>query len=323
MPQKTAHDRTNNTLTCTAYAKLNLFLQVLDKRLDGYHNLATLFTLLDWGDDLRFMLRQDNKIYIHGFSNIAHEDNLIHKAVIAFRRFLSNSGQVDAAEIGVEVWVNKRIPQGAGLGGGSSNAASTLLALNQLLNTKITTQQLQHIAVGLGADVSVFIAGFPLALATGKGDCLTQVHLEDKNQNPLSYLVLFPDVHCSSAELFSCQHLPRHKAMHAPIAQIQDSKQVHWNKVNQLSNDFSIVLEKQQEIQQALLYLHRLPTFLCRRMAIMPRISGSGSSVFVAFYDGFWGKVAQLMLQCQLLNSKIGTVLVKAHFSVTDLHTGV
>ncbi len=142
-------------------AKLNLFLHVTGRRPDGYHSLQTVFQLLNWGDDMRFEARTEPGVTLSGDTDdIAPEQNLILKAAEAL-------GQ---PERGAHIHIHKRIPQGGGLGGGSSNAATTLLALNRLWELGLGQDALQRLATPLGADVPVFVMG-QSAWAEGVGEC--------------------------------------------------------------------------------------------------------------------------------------------------------
>tara|TARA_R110002072_G_scaffold36181_2_gene106600 strand:+ start:47972 stop:48802 length:831 start_codon:yes stop_codon:yes gene_type:complete len=184
----------SSTLSVLSPAKLNLFLHITGRRKNGYHELQTVFQLLDWGDDLT--LTPNNSALITLESNpidIPLEDNLIIRAARLLQR----------GDLGAHITVDKRIPTGAGLGGGSSNAASTLLALNHLWDLQLTREQLQTIGAGLGADVPVFV-GARSAWAEGVGEILTPVELAQR-----WYLILVPDCHVSTAQIFSHRQLTR------------------------------------------------------------------------------------------------------------------
>jgi 4-diphosphocytidyl-2-C-methyl-D-erythritol kinase len=175
-------------------AKLNLFLHITGQRSDGYHNLQTLFQLLDWGDTLEFTANDSDQLTLDGPDlGIADEDNLIVRAAQAIR----------PPGAGAHIALQKRIPQGGGLGGGSSNAATTLLALNRLWNTGYSNEQLRAIGAQLGADVPVFVGGHS-AWAEGVGEQLTPVEL------PADWFVVVrPNCHVGTAEIFSHRELTR------------------------------------------------------------------------------------------------------------------
>ncbi len=180
-----------------APAKLNLFLHVTGRREDGYHSLQTVFRLLDWGDTVSIRLREDGVIVrTAGADGVAADDDL---AVRAAHLLADHAGEVSGADIAVE----KRIPVGAGLGGGSSDAATVLVALNQLWGLDLDVSSLAELGQSLGADVPVFVHGYS-AWAEGTGELLTPMALD-----PAWYLLL--DSHCevATAELFAAPELTR------------------------------------------------------------------------------------------------------------------
>ncbi len=180
-----------------APAKLNLFLHVTGRRADGYHLLQTLFQFVDLVDHLRFRQRGDGQInLLTPLPGVADEDNLIVRAA---RKLQTVSG----APIGVDIEVDKQIPTGAGLGGGSSNAATTLVALNRLWNLGFPTDELADIGLALGADVPVFVRGHA-AWAEGIGERLSPVILPEP-----WYVILLPAVQVSTAAVFADPTLRR------------------------------------------------------------------------------------------------------------------
>ncbi|WMN59441.1 4-(cytidine 5'-diphospho)-2-C-methyl-D-erythritol kinase [Pseudoalteromonas xiamenensis] len=184
-------------LTLLAPAKLNLFLHINGKRADGYHELETLFTLLDFGDELTFEHNDSGAVTIDGApSDIILEDNLIYKAAQMLRPYT-------VATAGAQIVLKKRLPMGGGVGGGSSDAATTLLALNALWNCQLSVSELANLGVKLGADVPVFVRGVS-AHAQGIGENLLPVSLSEK-----FYLVVSPGVHVSTAAIFGHPDLPR------------------------------------------------------------------------------------------------------------------
>ncbi|MFT7560131.1 MAG: 4-diphosphocytidyl-2-C-methyl-D-erythritol kinase [Flavobacteriales bacterium] len=183
-------------LSLPAPAKLNLFLHITGRRDDGYHNLQTAFQLLDWGDELHFELTEAPEVTIGNFRGVKTEDNLIFKAAQLLQPY-NNSN------LGVSVSVNKRLPMGGGIGGGSSNAATTLLGLNTLWQLNLTIDQLADMAHKLGADVPVFVRGSS-AWAEGIGEKTSPLLLPER-----WYVVLCPDCHVSTAEIFSHKDLTR------------------------------------------------------------------------------------------------------------------
>lgn len=184
-------------LTLPAPAKLNLFLHITGRRADGYHELQTVFQLLDWGDTLSFEVSDSGSVTLDvDGASIPAADNLILRAARA----------LPAAGRGVHIRARKRIPMGGGLGGGSSNAATTLLALNRLWQLEFDNEELQHIGARLGADVPVFVAGNS-AWAEGIGERLTPLLLPER-----WYLVVDTGCAVSTAEIFSHSELTRDTA---------------------------------------------------------------------------------------------------------------
>jgi 4-diphosphocytidyl-2-C-methyl-D-erythritol kinase len=180
-----------------APAKLNLFLHITGRRADGYHLLQTFFQLLDYGDQLSFQRRADNNITLTpNIVGVSFDDNLIVRAA----RLLQPHATTPA---GIDIQLDKYLPMGGGIGGGSSNAATTLVALNYLWQCQLTRAQLQTIGLQLGADVPVFI-GAQSAWAEGIGEQLQALELAE-----VWYLVLHPSCHVSTAEIFSHKDLTR------------------------------------------------------------------------------------------------------------------
>lgn len=178
-------------------AKLNLFLHITGRRPDGYHLLQTLFQLLDYGDDMHFRTRSDGQITLTPeLPGVSHEQNLIIRAARALAPY-QKPGQ------GVDIRINKRLPMGGGIGGGSSNAATTLVALNYLWQCGLTKHQLQVLGLQLGADVPVFINA-QTAWAEGVGEALQAIEIP-----PKWFVVAQPDCHVSTAEIFSNKCLTR------------------------------------------------------------------------------------------------------------------
>ncbi|MDE1958345.1 MAG: 4-(cytidine 5'-diphospho)-2-C-methyl-D-erythritol kinase [Xanthomonadaceae bacterium] len=183
-----------------APAKLNLFLHILGRRADGYHRLQTVFRLLDWGDSVRLRPRADGAIVrVAGAQGIAADDDLAVRAARALK-------VATGCPLGVEIAVDKRIPVGAGLGGGSSDAATTLVALNRIWGCGLDDDALAALGLHLGADVPVFVRGHN-AWAEGIGEVLTPIVLP-----PRWYVLLDPGVHVATAPLFQAPELTRNAA---------------------------------------------------------------------------------------------------------------
>ncbi|ENM3921486.1 MULTISPECIES: 4-(cytidine 5'-diphospho)-2-C-methyl-D-erythritol kinase [Vibrio] len=178
-------------------AKLNLFLYITGRRANGYHDLQTLFQFLDHGDELTITANNSGNITLSpALADVALEDNLIYKAAMA----LKNAAQ---SPLGADIQLHKVLPMGGGIGGGSSNAATTLVALNYLWQTGLSDEQLAEIGLALGADVPVFTRGFA-AFAEGVGEELSAVEPEEK-----WYLVVRPAVSIATKDIFTHPQLMR------------------------------------------------------------------------------------------------------------------
>lgn len=185
------------SVTVPAPAKLNLFLHITGRRADGYHTLQTLFQLLDHGDLLHVTARDDGLIELSPqLPGVPVESNLILRAA----RLLQQHG---GGGHGATIRLDKRLPMGGGIGGGSSDAATTLLALNQLWRLGLSLDQLAGLGLRLGADVPVFVRGRS-AWAEGVGELLQPFDLP-----PRTYLVLVPPCAVATAEIFSAEALTR------------------------------------------------------------------------------------------------------------------
>lgn len=239
-------------------AKINLFLHINSKRKDGYHNLQSIFQLLDYYDELSFNIRQDGMISrANGNENIPQDQDLIIKAANTLQ-------QATCTNLGADISVVKNIPTGGGLGGGSSNAATTLIALNQLWGTKYSKQQLSEIGLTLGADVPIFIAGHS-AWAEGVGEIITPMQL------PKHYfLIVSINKHISTREIFL------HKAL---TTTPQIGKMSEFSELINPHNDcLEAAIDLEGEILDALTHLKSSKNHLYQ-----PRMTGTGSCVFVEF----------------------------------------
>jgi 4-diphosphocytidyl-2-C-methyl-D-erythritol kinase len=239
-----------------APAKLNLFLHVVGRRADGYHLLQTVFRFIDFSDRLHFSLREDGNIRLQSpLPGVPEESDLCIRAA----KLLQRKSGVD---LGVEIALEKRIPMGGGLGGGSSDAATTLLALNRLWGIGWRRDQLLELAPELGADVPVFIFG-ESAFAEGIGEQLAPIYL------PASwYLVLTPPVNVSTAQVFTSKELTRNTI---PI-------KIPPFSVEHGHNDLEpVVCRAYPEVANYLEWLRQLDN--CRKAAM----TGSGACVFADF----------------------------------------
>jgi len=201
-----------STSTCYSFpspAKLNLFLHIVGQRSDGYHELETLFQFLDYGDTITIETTHSNDIkLLTPIEGVKNEDNLIVKAAHLLKSEINkqSSSNILKHTLGAKIAVEKILPMGGGLGGGSSNAATVLLALNTLWKSNFSLEKLAKMGLALGADVPIFIHGFA-AFAQGIGEKLTPVA-------PIEYwyLVSKPNCSISTAKVFTAQYLPRNTA---------------------------------------------------------------------------------------------------------------
>lgn len=178
-------------------AKLNLFLHITGRNTQGYHLLQSLFQIIDKGDEIAFEVNASSNIsLLTELSGVPPESNLIVKAARSLQTYSRCSK-------GCDIWLNKFLPMGGGIGGGSSNAATTLVALNHLWGTGLSIDELAKLGLTLGADVPIFVRG-QTAFAEGVGEITTPVSLPKK-----TYLVVFPNLHVSTAEVFADPNLPR------------------------------------------------------------------------------------------------------------------
>ena len=237
-------------LGCPAPAKLNLFLHVVGRRADGYHLLQTAFRLLDWGDSLDFIRRDDGVIRrTTDIAGIAPEHDLIVRAA---RLLQAHTG----CQLGADIGVNKVLPMGGGIGGGSSDAATTLIALNRLWQTGLRRAELQALGLQLGADVPVFIFGRD-AFAEGVGEALQPLELA-----PAWYVLVSPGVSIPTAEIFGAGDLTRN----TPLIRMPDFA------VSTTRNDLqAVACKRYPQVQSAIDWLEQHAP---------ARMTGSGSCVF-------------------------------------------
>lgn len=290
-------------LSAFSPAKLNLFLSVLGPRADGYHNIATLFARLNWGDRIVFAPRTDTAIRITGCGAIPLDDNLIYRAALALRK------QTKMMR-GVNIKVQKRIPQGAGLGGGSSNAATTLLNLNRLWGAYLSMEQIASIANTLGADVGFFLKQVPYALGLGVGNQLRPLMAPS-----LWHILLLTSTHASTHALYTDQRLIKNSYIPDAINSMAQKGVMSVRTCNQLDNSFTALLDDDCAVQTALTLCHSLPPLIQQKLAIAPRITGSGSSVFMSFTSLFWAQRAYSYLRRMQPNGTITSLLVRTFSS--------
>ncbi|MEK9495620.1 4-(cytidine 5'-diphospho)-2-C-methyl-D-erythritol kinase [Photorhabdus sp. P32] len=247
------------TLTWPSPAKLNLFLYITGRRADGYHQLQTLFQFLNYGDEITITPRQDNEIrLLTPVAGVEHDNNLIVRAARLLQSY-SNKHHAGIAHKGADIHINKRLPMGGGLGGGSSNAATVLIALNYHWQTGFTDETLATLGVSLGADVPVFVKGHA-AFAEGIGEILHMAEPEEK-----WYLVAHPGVEISTLRVFTDPKLKRDTPIR-PLAALL--KAPHVNDCE------SLVRKRFREVEQLLSWL----------LEYAPsRLTGTGACVFSEF----------------------------------------
>lgn len=240
-------------------AKLNLFLYITGRREDGYHNLQTLFQFLDYGDTITIEPRNDGQIHLETpVEGVPNDENLIVRAARLLQDTALLTGSLPQGA-GANISVEKQLPMGGGLGGGSSNAATVLVALNHIWNTGLTEDQLAALGVTLGADVPVFVRGFA-AFAEGVGEKLTPVSPAEK-----WYLVAHPGVSIPTPVIFSDPELPRN----TPIRSIDTLLN------GEFGNDCEVIARKRfRKVDELLSWL----------LEYAPsRLTGTGACVFAEF----------------------------------------
>lgn len=244
---------TTENIAWPAPAKLNLFLHINGRRDDGYHELQTLFIFLDHCDWLTFHLNDSNQIDITpALADVPLEQNLIYRAAQLLK-------QHSEQPLGVTIALDKRLPMGGGIGGGSSDAATTLVALNHLWKINLSVDELAELGRQLGADVPVFVRGHA-AFAEGVGERLQPVEIDKK-----WYVVLVPACHVSTADVF------RHKDLK------RDTPKQTWDELahGNWHNDCEPLVKKNYpEVEKALRWLIEYAP---------SRMTGTGACVFAEF----------------------------------------
>jgi 4-diphosphocytidyl-2-C-methyl-D-erythritol kinase len=262
---------TNTSLKLPSFAKINSFLRVLGKRPDGYHEVVTLLQTISLSDELSFELRDDDQIVLHCDDPAipVDETNLITRAVVALRKHLQSSR-------GAEIKLTKRIPAEGGLGGGSSNAAVTLLALNALWNAGLKPDHLWLIGRSLGVDVPFFLLG-GRCIGIGTGSTIKAVH-----DPPKRYLIVItPDAKVATASAYAALNAASlttsesNSILSSSLADMFSAGSGRWP----LQNDFEgVIFEIEPEIERA-------KVALLDAGARGALLAGSGSSVFSVFDD--------------------------------------
>lgn len=240
-------------LTCPAPAKLNLFLHVTGRRADGYHLLQTVFRFIDFADTLHFSLRTDAEVrHLNPLPGVLAENDL---TVRAARLLQAETG----CRLGVDIRIDKRLPMGGGLGGGSSDAATTLIALNRLWQLGLGRERLQQLGLSLGADVPVFVFGRN-AFAEGVGEALAPINLPSP-----WYVVLMPQVEVPTAKIFAAEALTRNTL---PIRMAAFPDVLTRNDLQ------PVVCEMFPQVQKAIEWLSQFAE---------AKMTGSGACVFAEF----------------------------------------
>ncbi|MCH7395495.1 4-(cytidine 5'-diphospho)-2-C-methyl-D-erythritol kinase [Acinetobacter dispersus] len=268
-------------------AKLNLFLHITGRRENGYHELQTIFQLIDLYDWMTFEQNPEQTIQIKGLSEVKLEQNLIYRAAQLLRPHAKKP-------CGLNISIEKNIPMGAGLGGGSSNAATTLIVLNQLWQCGLNEQQLADYGVQLGADVPIFVLGRN-AWAEGIGEHLSFIDLAQKK-----FIILKPDCFISTQQLFSQKTLTRDSKITTFCAyQLEPSN---------FGNNFEpLARQLYPEVEEAMQYLDQFG---------LAKLTGTGACVFIEVTDEM--NVEQILqnspCKAYLVNSLAESPL--RHFSV-------
>ncbi|ALH95394.1 4-(cytidine 5'-diphospho)-2-C-methyl-D-erythritol kinase [Acinetobacter equi] len=233
-------------------AKLNLFLHITGRRENGYHELQSIFQLIDLCDWMEFYPTTSKKVLIDGLASVDLQNNLIYKAAQILKPFAQK-------QTGLKINIEKNIPMGAGLGGGSSNAATTLIVLNQIWQCGLKTEQLAQLGLQLGADVPIFVHG-KNAWAEGVGEILSFIKLDQKK-----FIILKPDCFISTQLLFSQKTLTR------------DTKPTKFCAYQLKPSDFGNNFEHlarslYPEVDEAMKYLDQFGT---------AKLTGTGACVFI------------------------------------------
>ena len=242
-----------NELILPAPAKLNLFLHINQQQANRYHELQTIFQFIDYCDELTFAPRADKDIHLHGkIPGVSSHNNLVMRAAKLMQ-------QHDKKRRGLDIYLKKLIPLGAGLGGGSSDAATTMLALNYLWNLKLSLAQLLQLGLQLGADVPVFIMG-KACWAENLGEQMTPLDLPTP-----WFVVVVPPVHISTAEIFCDSKLTRDTP----------KSEISLSLLETGENDCqAVAMRRYPEVAHALTWLNQFST---------TQMTGSGGGVFARF----------------------------------------
>lgn len=279
-------------LTLPSPAKLNLFLHITGKRADGYHNLHTYFLLIDAADTLNFEVLANGQVELTitgspALSAQEASDNLIVKAAQLLQKHV---GAGVGTKQGVHIHLTKVLPMGGGVGGGSSNAATTLLALNQLWQLGLSLDELAQLSAQLGADVPVFVRGSS-AFAQGVGEVLTASSPFAYMPKDAAVVVLCPAASVSTAALFAHPDL----AKNTPV--LPDSE-FALQDVRFVNSFEPLVLASYPPVANAHQYLRQHPKKHDAYMLGEPRLTGTGACVFAVFTDAHAAQVCLKNAPC-------------------------
>ncbi len=256
------------TLTLPAPAKLNLFLHITGRRDDGYHQLQTVFQILDYSDEITLERQAEPRIKrVKGLEHVPEESDL---CVRAAKLLQQNTG----SSYGVKLSIEKKLPIGGGIGGGSSDAATVLHGLNELWECGLTVAELAELGLQLGADVPLFVEGYS-AWAEGVGEALVPLELDQK-----WYLVIHPNIFVSTVEIFADKSLTR-DCETITIARFLESNKNEFDLVNVFEK---VVRKKHPEIDESIKWLSQFSA---------ARLTGTGSCIFATFDEK---KLAQQVL---------------------------
>lgn len=240
-----------------APAKLNLFLHITARREDGFHDLQTIFQFIDFCDQLQFKTRRDSQIIRHYNAPLIEAENDL---IVRAAKLLQQNGKNNRSKTtGLDIYLSKKLPMGGGVGGGSSDAATTLVALNNLWQLNLSENELAHLGLQLGADVPVFVHG-QAVWAEGVGERFTAIEIPEP-----WYVVIIPEVHVSTAELFSHPELRRDM----PLISLSDYKPGSGENVFE-----TLVRHDYPAVDVALKWLNNYAP---------SRMTGTGSCVYAPF----------------------------------------
>lgn len=259
---------TASSLRISSFAKINLALSVLGRRTDGYHEIQTVFQTVDLGDGIEFRPSPQIEVLCENLPEIRQEDNLVWKAA----GLLASAG---GTEQGASITIHKTIPAGAGLGGGSSNAAAALLGLRRFWNLPLSDSELCALAESLGSDVPFFLHG-GTALGEGRGEKIRQL----PDFPPRHLVIIFPGIPVSTAEAYRSLNLGLTSCLEdLRIQHFIGQGQADATSLTGIFNDFEAsILTAYPAIAEAKIFLEK-------RGATATLLSGSGSSVFGFFSD--------------------------------------